>query len=502
MPTTPADIKARREYRQHMLSRIASPVVKTEPVSPTYRPSTPVFLVSSHQLYSSETATNTGKTSAAIDSSAPISTPHHRSSPRFSKEKTTPKAAESPRLKLKLKRTSDKTALTTPGDSNSGTIAKPISVSSTSDSTSSSGSGLKLKLRGIQAALKEPHPSVLGSSPLNSKTSAFRSSFNQVAGRKRSATESTVDDEDDTDSEIELFPSKPRRSNAVKKVIKKDVKHTSPIKTKKMKTTHFSAILDDDAMFDAGDEDESRDDDAGPQLSLVTPVMKRNKRILDIGNPEHKKLIDSATKVGADYYDSDADDLPGNVKDTSKPHLFRNVKWGAKATDYANAADFADEPEFTQFVPGRFELQPDGTLADQKAKLIIKLTDKSGRQRIFTNPPPRDWNNQEAITALNKRTVQQIRRNTNVRFREVVHAYVAEERGWILANLTNGKPTKGWKPFVEEFNKRFEGTVVHGVKGTRPYRSHSSLTKEVERFGPQFYAKGLVPVTAKKGKKE
>lgn len=130
-------------------------------------------------------------------------------------------------------------------------------------------------------------------------------------------------------------------------------------------------------------------------------------------------------------------------------------------------------------------------MADQKAKLIVKLTDKVGNKRIFTNPPPRDWNSQEAMSSLNKRTVQQIRRNTNVRFREVVLPYVSDERRWILAN---GKPTKGWKSFVEDFNMEFEGKKLVGVEGVRPGRTHSSLTKEVDRFGG-FYSKGQVPKT-------
>lgn len=146
----------------------------------------------------------------------------------------------------------------------------------------------------------------------------------------------------------------------------------------------------------------------------------------------------------------------------------------------------------TQFVPGRFERLPNNTAYDQKHKLIVRLTDTQHRQRIFTNPPPLDWNNQEAITALNKRTVQQIRRNTSVRFREVVEPYVELERQWILAHLTDGKPTSGWKSFVDGFNKEFEGKLVPGAKGERPKRSHSSLTKEVERFG-SLYAKGKVP---------
>lgn len=149
----------------------------------------------------------------------------------------------------------------------------------------------------------------------------------------------------------------------------------------------------------------------------------------------------------------------------------------------------------TQFVPGRFERLPNGTASDQKFKLIIKLTDKQHRQRIFLNPPPRDWNNQEAITALNKRTVQQIRRNTSIRFREVVEPYVKEEREWILAHLTEGKPTNGWRRFVDDFNREFEGKKLGQSGAVRPERSHSSLTKEVERFG-KIYSKGVVPQTS------
>lgn len=309
-------------------------------------------------------------------------------------------------------------------------------------------------------------------------------------------------DEDDTDSEIDILPHRFRTRKTTVAQPKRSARLTSSHKSKKSKLEHRAGKDDaDDVMYDAGHDDEGMPEIAKSQLSLITPVMKRNKRILDPSNPFHAQLIGNATKAGPEYYDSDADDLPGKVKDTSKPGLFRNVKWGKYASDYSNDAAFAKEPEFTQFIPGRFELQPDGTLSDQKRKLIVRLTDNSGRKRIFANPPPRDWNNQEAITALNKRTVQQIRRNTNVRFREVVRAYVTEERCWILANLTAGRPTQGWKVFVEEFNERFEGKVVEGAQGTRPYRSHSSLTKEVERFGAQFYMKGLVPAPTKKAKK-
>tara|TARA_R110002003_G_scaffold284_4_gene18284 strand:+ start:86 stop:2128 length:2043 start_codon:yes stop_codon:yes gene_type:complete len=256
----------------------------------------------------------------------------------------------------------------------------------------------------------------------------------------------------------------------------------------------------EEVMFDAGHESDS-DNESVQQLSLMQPVMKRSDRILDPKNAEHARLIATATKVGKEYYDSDADDLPGDIKGIKKSHLFRNVAWGAYATSSSNDDEFAALPEFTQFVPGRFERLPDGTVADQKAKLVIKLVDEAGKKRIFANPPPRDWQNQEALTALNKRTVQQIRRCTRVRFREAVEAYLPAERRWILANLLDGKPKDGWKAFVKAFNQQFEGKVVPGSSAPRPGRSHSSLTKEVERFAKDFYAKGCVPVVRKKEKK-
>lgn len=86
-----------------------------------------------------------------------------------------------------------------------------------------------------------------------------------------------------------------------------------------------------------------------------------------------------------------------------------------------------------------------------------------------------------------------------MRFREVVEPYVKEEREWILAYLTDGKPTGGWKKFVDAFNREFEGKFLVGCKVARPERSHSSLTKEVERFGG-MYAKGVVPKTVSQGK--
>ncbi|RAR16451.1 hypothetical protein DDE83_000016 [Stemphylium lycopersici] len=276
-----------------------------------------------------------------------------------------------------------------------------------------------------------------------------------VTSLKRKHTQLVTHPEDDTDSDIDIMPRKGR--------------------TKKAEVSLPES----------------------PAPPLATPTMKRIQRTLDPNKPTHAALVSGATKAGSEYHDSDAEDLVGGAKDAGRPDLFRNVTWGAYVTDYSVDADFQTNPEFTQFVPGRFELLPYGTARDQKYKLVIKLLDKAGKKRIFTNLPPRDWNSHEAIRALNKRTVQQIRRNTSVRFREVVRTYVEEEQSWILANLSAGKPTEGWKRFVDEFNETFKGKTLMGTAGIRPFRSHSSLSKEVERFGADFYAKGQVLVPAK-----
>ncbi|KAJ4985183.1 hypothetical protein SVAN01_09319 [Stagonosporopsis vannaccii] len=369
-----------------------------------------------------------------------------------------------------------------------------------SSPSSSTSSGLKLKLRGIQAALKEYDGFQSSDSSPHLKTSSIG---------KRSALQAALDDDDDdTDSEIDIMPPSRRitqpviRKPAAKEPgVKPPTALTTPASTsrttirkaKKAKATHSNSDhTDDDVAFDAGDEGSSPTVSPGSNFILSSNILKRSERILDPINPEHAKLIAAAPKAGPEYYDSDADELPGNVKDTSKPHLFRNVKWGSLATDFSDLNAFSTEPEFTQFVPGRYERLPNNTASDQKRKLLIRLTDPTGRARIFTNPPPLDWSNQAAITALNKRTVQQIRRNTAVRFREVVEPYVEAERQWILAHLQEGKPKDGWRVFVQGFNAEFDGKTVQGMQGVRPKRSHSSLTKEVERFGG-VYKKGEVP---------
>ncbi|KAK7186403.1 hypothetical protein DPSP01_013118 [Paraphaeosphaeria sporulosa] len=230
-------------------------------------------------------------------------------------------------------------------------------------------------------------------------------------------------------------------------------------------------------------------------IILKSALAARKQRIVDPKLAADALLILGATKASSDVYDSDADSLDGDAPSstTTKPELFRNIQWGSAASDYSNDADFPTEPSFDQFVPGRWERLADGTLKDQKHKLLVRLTSKDGRKMIFKNPPPKDWNDQKAITALNKRVSQQIRRNTEVRFRLEVEPYVREERAWICDHLLQGKPANGWKAFVEAFNAQFVGKVLVGCEQPRPERTHSSLTKEIERFGKEFYGKGKVP---------
>ncbi|KAF2449190.1 hypothetical protein P171DRAFT_516947 [Karstenula rhodostoma CBS 690.94] len=239
-------------------------------------------------------------------------------------------------------------------------------------------------------------------------------------------------------------------------------------------------------------------------IILKSTQATRKQRIVNHTHPAEALLILGATKAGSDIYDSDAESLDGDIaaSTTSKPELFRNIQWGPAASDTSNDADFPTEPSFDQFVPGRWERLADGSLKDQKHKLLVRLTAKDGRKMIFKNPPPKDWNNQKAITALNKRVSQQIRRNTSVRFRLEVESYVREERVWINDHLVNGKPENGWKVFVAEFNAAFAGKMLEGCEAVRPVRTHSSLTKEIERFGKGFYAKGKVPEIQSKGGKK
>lgn len=235
----------------------------------------------------------------------------------------------------------------------------------------------------------------------------------------------------------------------------------------------------------------SRDISADPIIIKSTQAPLK-KRTVDPTNSSDALLILSTPKAGSDIYNSDDEDLAGSI---DKHNLLRNVRWGPSAFDFSSSTDFPSEPDFQQFVPGRFERLPDGTLRDQKHKLLVKMTTKDGRKLIFRNPPPKDWNSQKAMTALNKRISQQIRRNTDVRFREEVEPYVHEERVWICENLVGGKPKGKWEAFVEAFNGKFAGKMIEGYESVRPMRTHSSLTKEIERFGEEFYKVGKVPVT-------
>lgn len=195
---------------------------------------------------------------------------------------------------------------------------------------------LKLKLRGVQGALQEWKKNV---------------AMQPVASHKRAFFKAVDYDEDDTDSEIDFVLPVPRASKVTKASAlstRREVHATTASKTKRAKLVHHKSIDDDgddDAVFDAGDEGEFSDKAGSQKLSLMTPLVKRNKRILDPEKPEHARLIANATKVGAEYYDSDESEIAGPVKDTTKPHLFRNVKWGSYATDYSNDAEFPTEPE-------------------------------------------------------------------------------------------------------------------------------------------------------------
>lgn len=237
---------------------------------------------------------------------------------------------------------------------------------------------------------------------------------------------------------------------------------------------------------------------------LVEPTMTTKQRVVD--EVKDAALISTSQKASKDIYDSDAEDDPAVLTSVKHPEWYRNVKWGSAA--YLGSGYYKeDEPfeatTFTQFVPGRWERMPDGTLRDQKEKCIIKLVNKDGKRMIFRNAPPKDWNHQPSLTAMNKRSVQQIRRNTKVRFRAVVTPYVQAEREWILKNLDKqSKPIKGWTRFVHEFNSAFAGKVVEGSDEPRHARSKSSLTKEVERFAKEFYSKGNIPSPQSKVKQQ
>jgi hypothetical protein len=323
----------------------------------------------------------------------------------------------------------------------------------------------------------------------NSSPDATLVNSSPLSPLKRSCT-----DADLIDSDCDF--AAPNSMKAAKPVTKKFAHTPTPITkrpTKKVKTTPTTSSDNVDHHFSNhdGNVEISDDEDDANDIFLVEPKLKRTERMVDPNKPEDAALIAQATKAGSEIYDTDAEDFAGDVKGTGKPGLYRSVKWGVAATSFEN---FEQTEPFVDFVPGRWERQPDGSVRDQKHKLLVKFVDLKGKQKIFKNPPPKNWNDQTALTALNKRSVQQWRRNTKYRFRKVVTQYMHEERVWILKHLNiDGKPTVGWKPFVKNFNEKFEGKIITGQDDPRPARTQSSLTKEIERFASEYKA-GRVPV--------
>jgi hypothetical protein len=231
--------------------------------------------------------------------------------------------------------------------------------------------------------------------------------------------------------------------------------------------------------------------------------MNRRERTLDPKDAEHMRLIAIGMKAraGAEIYDDNpANDLPGSVEGIKKPELFRNVAWGAYVMDMSNDADFSSSPNFLTFVPGRIARRANGTVYDQKYNLVVKFTDRHGNKRILLNPPPHDWSNKEAISILNTHIHTQMRRLSDFRSDATPNLYIAAEHEWILAHLTDGKPTHGWMHFVDGFNEQFAGKTVLGSSTPRPSRSRHSLLCHVRHFKADFYAKGLVPVVFKERK--
>lgn len=225
--------------------------------------------------------------------------------------------------------------------------------------------------------------------------------------------------------------------------------------------------------------------------------------MVDPKDPEDRRLINAAESqgkgLGAAYWAADPQDRTPDIKGCKNPRSFQNVLWnqGLDRTDLPDGE--WEDSDFTQnplYVPGRWERMPDGSVRDQAWKLVVRLTDANGNRKVILNYPPRDWDDKETITALNKRQTQQIRRWTDKRLRDVVVPYAQQERQWILDNLNkDAKPTTGtWKAFTERFNAAHQGkTLQEAPLQPRPERTTSSITKEVARFAKEYYSKGRVP---------
>jgi hypothetical protein len=190
--------------------------------------------------------------------------------------------------------------------------------SSTSDKENRVGTGLKLKLRLVKSSLAE----------YNAREAA------NAAGGKRSI------------SGVGTLPGQPRGKRVrqqgklrlkLKPKVPREEEENGAVHGRSAEEIRDAELL----LFFARRAVVHK----SAQLSLVTPGLKRNDRMVDAGNDRDAALVAAASKVGDEYYDSDASDLPGDVKESSRPDLFRNVKWGSYATDFSNDAEFPREPK-------------------------------------------------------------------------------------------------------------------------------------------------------------
>ena len=215
-------------------------------------------------------------------------------------------------------------------------------------SISSTTFKLKLKLRSMNAKFTLHNPA--------------SSSAASTGGFKRRSSEAFSDD---YSTDYDTYPNvrvQPLPNDSTDPTAESRTVASS--RAKRASTAHKNNNHDDDSDFDAADEKESSSLRSSPTV-LFSTSLKRSERMLDPKNPEHATLIAAAPKAGSEYYDSEAEDLPGPIKDTTKPHLFRNVKWGALATDYTDPTAFPTEPEL--YVPPVLH-QPPSSLTPPTAR--------------------------------------------------------------------------------------------------------------------------------------
>nr|GFD59128.1 hypothetical protein [Tanacetum cinerariifolium] len=82
----------------------------------------------------------------------------------------------------------------------------------------------------------------------------------------------------DTDSEIDIMP--PSRK-IIKSTVGNPTAHTTSRRAKKVKALPDDGDYEEDAMFDAGDENISPNASPDSKLVLSSNVLKRSERILD-----------------------------------------------------------------------------------------------------------------------------------------------------------------------------------------------------------------------------